>query len=149
MNENIQELMPNIKIFLTYSKLKRFSLIFSLLSGLLLIPVQLTRSEDRSKEIFLKCIGKFEINRGELIKPDWETSYLTINLDGLKSTIVENGTKKQGKTLIRRDYYIITHKDVGNRINNIYTIHKTYGTYKIESPQRNKTLIGICQKGRG
>ena len=145
MNKNIQILIPNFNNFNNSFQPNKFRFILVLLSGLLLLPLQQTRSE----EIFLKCIGKFEINRGELIKPDWETSYLTINLDGLKSTIVENGTKKQGKTLIRRDYYIITHKDVGNRINNIYTIHKTYGTYKIESPQRNKTLIGICQKGRG
>ena len=28
-------------------------------------------------------------------------------------------------------------------------INKKYGTYIIEYPKRNRTLIGTCQKGRG
>ena len=75
---------------------KKFHFNMVLLSGLLLVPLQQTRSE----ELFLKCVGKYEINRGALIKPDWETSYLTINLDGLVSTIVDKGIKKEGRTLI-------------------------------------------------
>tara|TARA_Y100001968_G_scaffold16201_1_gene12905 strand:+ start:2276 stop:2626 length:351 start_codon:yes stop_codon:yes gene_type:complete len=116
-----------------------------LISGLLFLPLQQTRS----KEIFLKCIGKYEINRGPLIKPDWETSYLTINLDGLKSTIDEKGIKKEGRTMIRRNSYTITHRDNRNRVKNIYKINGTHGTYTVESPQRNKILLGTCQKGRG
>tara|TARA_Y100001968_G_scaffold277496_1_gene272370 strand:- start:793 stop:1149 length:357 start_codon:yes stop_codon:yes gene_type:complete len=116
-----------------------------LLSGLLLLPLQQTRSE----EIFLKCIGKFEINRGPLIKPDWETTYLTINLDGLLSKINDKGIKKEGRTLIRRNSYTITHRDNINSLKKIYKINGTYGTYKVETPQRNRTLIGTCQKGRG
>ena len=127
------------------NQLQKFRFILVLLSGVLLLPVQETRSE----EIFLRCIGKFEINRGALIKPDWETSYLTINLDGLKSTIADKGIKRKGRTLIRRNSYTITHRDNRNRIRNIYKINRTYSTYIVESPQRNRTLIGTCQKGRG
>ena len=116
-----------------------------LLSGLLLVPLQQTRSE----ELFLKCVGKYEINRGALIKPDWETSYLTINLDGLISTIVDKGIKKEGRTLIRRNSYTITQRDNRNSVRNIYKINGKYGTYSVESPQRYRTLIGTCQKGRG
>ena len=121
----------------------RFTLIF--LIGAILLPIQLAKSE----EIFLTCIGKFEINRGELIKPDWETSYLTINLDGLKSSIDDKGIKKEGRTLIRRDSYTITHRDNSNKIKTKYQINGIHGTYMVEYPQRNRTLIGTCQKGRG
>ena len=116
-----------------------------LLSGLLLVPLQ----QNRSEELFLKCVGKYEINRGALIKPDWETSYLTINLDGLISTIVDKGIKKEGRTLIRRNSYTITQRDNRNSVRNIYKINGKYGTYSVESPQRYRTLIGTCQKGRG
>ena len=105
--------------------------------------------QTKSEELFLKCIGKYEINRGALIKPDWETSYLTINLDGLISTILDKGIKKEGRTLIRRSLYTITHRDNRNRVKNIYKINGTHGIYTVESPQRNRTLIGTCQKGRG
>tara|TARA_Y100000766_G_C18776458_1_gene541033 strand:- start:528 stop:827 length:300 start_codon:yes stop_codon:yes gene_type:complete len=99
--------------------------------------------------MFLKCIGNYEINRGALIKPDWETSYITINLDGIKSIIDEKGIKKEGRTLIRRNTYTITHRDKRNVVKNIYKINGTYGTYTVESLHRNRTLIGTCQKGRG
>ncbi|WP_413677927.1 hypothetical protein [Prochlorococcus sp. MIT 0916] len=103
----------------------------------------------RSEEIFLKCVGKYEINRGALIKPDWETSYLTINLDGFISTIDDKGIKKEGRTLIRRNSYTITQRDNRNSVEKIYKINGKYGTYSVASPQRNRTLIGTCQKGRG
>tara|TARA_Y100001968_G_C19096128_1_gene590224 strand:+ start:51 stop:407 length:357 start_codon:yes stop_codon:yes gene_type:complete len=115
------------------------------LSGILLLPTQLAKSE----EIFLKCTGKFEIDRGELIKPDWETSYLTINLEGLKSTIYDKGIKKEGRTLIRRDSYTITYRDKNKRTKTIYKVHGTQGTYMVDYPQSKRTLIGTCQKGRG
>ena len=145
MFKDIKILSPNINYLFKSIQSRRFQLNFVLLSGLLLVPLQQTKSE----EIFLKCVGKYEINRGALIKPDWETSYLTINLDGLISTIDDKGIKKEGRTLIRRNSYTITHRDNRNSVNNIYKINAKHGTYTVESPQRNRTLIGICQKGRG
>ena len=145
MNKDIKILIPNINNLFKSRQPKRFQFILVLLSGLLLVPLQQSRSE----ELFLKCVGKYEINRGALIKPDWETSYLTINLDGLISTIDDKGIKKEGRTLIRRNSYTITQRDNRNSVRNIYKINGKYGTYSVESPQRYRTLIGTCQKGRG
>ena len=121
----------------------RFILVF--LSGLLLLPIQQIKSE----EIFLKCTGKYEINRGELIKPDWEISYLTINMDGLNSSIEYKGIKQEGRTLIKRNSYTITYIDSRKIIKTKYKIHRTYGTYIVNYPIKNRTLIGTCQKSRG
>ena len=145
MNKIIQILNPKFINLINSLKPQKFRLILVSLSGVLLIPLQQIRSE----EVFLKCIGKYEINRGALIKPDWETSYLTINLDGLISTIYDKGIKKEGRTLIRRNSYTITHRDNRNSVKNIYKINGIHGTYSVEFPQRNRTLIGTCQKGRG
>ena len=145
MNKDIKILIPNLNYLFKSIQSRRFHFIWVLLSGLLLVPLQQTRSE----EIFLKCVGKYEINRGALIKPDWETSYLTINLDGLISTIEDKGIKKEGRTLIRRNSYTITQRDNRNSVRNIYKINEKYGTYSVESPQSYRTLIGTCQKGRG
>ena len=145
MHKNIQRFLPNINNLTSSIQPQKFRFSLVLLSVVLLIPFP----EARSEEIFLKCIGKFEINRGALIKPDWETSYLTINLDGLISTIVDKGIKKEGRTLIRRNSYTITQRDNRNSVRNIYKINGKYGTYSVESPQRYRTLIGTCQKGRG
>ena len=145
MNTNIKFLIPNFNSLITSIQPTNFRCILVLLSGVLLLPLQQTRSE----EIFLKCIGKYEINRGALIKPDWETTYLTINMDGLISTIDDKGIKKEGRTLIRRNSYTITQRDNRNRVKNIYKINGAHSTYTVESPQRNRTLIGTCQKGRG
>ena len=145
MNTNIKFLITNFNSLINSIQPKNFRCILVLLSGVLLLPLQQTRSE----EIFLKCIGKYEINRGALIKPDWETSYLTINLEGLISSIDDKGIKKKGRTLIRRNSYTITQRDNRKSIQNIYKINGTYGTYTVVSPQRNRTLIGICQKGKG
>ena len=145
MNKNLLILIPNFINLINSFHHKKFRFILVLLSGLILVPLQQTRSD----EIFLKCIGKYEINRGALIKPDWETSYLTINLNGLISTIDEKGIKKEGRTLIRRNSYTITQRDNRNSVRNIYKINGKYGTYSVESPQRYRTLIGTCQKGRG
>ena len=93
-----------------------------------------------TEEIFLKCIGKYEINRGALIKPDWETSYLTINLDGLISTIDDKGIKKEGRTLIRRNSYTITHRDNRNRVKNIYKIAKVGGIFLIDRGDLSKEI---------
>ena len=145
MSKDIKILIPYINTLFKYIHPKKFHFNLVLLSGLLMVPLQKTRSED----LFLKCVGKYEINRGALIKPDWETSYLTINLDGLISTIYDKGIKKEGRTLIRRNSYIITHRDNRNSVKNIYKINGNHGTYSVESPQRNRRLIGTCQKGRG
>ena len=145
MNKLIQILIPNFNYLINSVQPKKFRFFLVLLSGVLLLPLQQIRSD----EIFLKCIGKYEINRGALIKPDWETTYLTINLDGLISTIDDKGIKKEGRTLIRRNSYTITQRDNRNRVKNIYKINGTHSTYTVESPQKHRTLIGTCQKGRG
>ena len=145
MNANMQISITKFSNSKTPFQLNKLSLITVFLSGVILVPIQ----EAKSENLFLKCTGKFEINRGELIKPDWETSYLTINLDGLTSTIYDKGIKKEGRTLIRNSSYTITHRDNRNRIESKYKINGTHGTYIVNYPQRNKTLIGTCQKGRG
>ena len=145
MNTNKQFSSPHINHQSTTSFLNTFRVILIFLTGVSLIPIQTTKSD----ELFLKCTGKFEINRGELIKPDWETSYLTINLHGLKSSIDDNGTKKTGMTMLKRDKYTITHRDNRNRISSKYKIDGIHGTYLVDYPQLNRTLIGTCQKGRG
>ena len=129
----------------TSIQLKKFRLIILFVTGIILLPIQPSKSE----EIFLKCTGKFEINRGKLIKPDWETSYLRINLDGIKSIIDDKGIKKEGRTLIRLNSYTITHRDINNEIEAIYKIKADNGNYLVDYPQRNRTLIGTCHKGRG
>tara|TARA_Y100001968_G_scaffold207038_1_gene190246 strand:+ start:1202 stop:1573 length:372 start_codon:yes stop_codon:yes gene_type:complete len=120
-------------------------LIYPFLSGILLLYGQ----ESKSEGIHLKCTGKFELNRGALIKPDWEISYLTINKNGLRSIVKNGGVKKEGRTLIRPNTYIITHRDNRNKIKSKYIINKIYNTYKVDYPQTNRVLIGTCQKGRG
>ena len=145
MDNNIQILIPNINNLINLINPKKFRFILVLLSAVFLLPLQQIKSE----VIFLKCTGKFEINRGALIEPDWETSYIKVNMDGLISTVLEKGVKKEGRTMIRRNSYTITHRDNRNSIKNIYKINGTHGTYTVESPQSNRTLIGTCQKGRG
>ena len=145
MKKDIQILFPKLNKLTISIQTPNFRFILVLISFLLLAQIQETRSE----EIFLKCTGKFEINRGALIKPDWETSYLAVNLDGLTSTIKNKGISKKGRTLIRRNLYTIIQRDNRSRIKNIYKINGKHGTYIVESPQRNRILIGTCQKGRG
>ena len=145
MNKYIHNFFSNMNNLTNSMRLKKLRFILITLSGVLLLPLQETRSE----EVFLKCIGKFEINRGALIKPDWETIYLSINLNGLKSTIHDKGVKTKGRTLIRRNSYTITHRDNKNNIKNIFKINRTHGNYIVDSPQTNRTLIGTCQKSRG
>ncbi len=132
-------------ISVSYFQIRKIPFIFIFLAGVILLPIQPAKTE----ELFLKCTGKFEINRGALIKPDWETSYITINLDGLISSIEDKGIKNEGRTLIRRNSYTITHRDNTNRIKTKYKIDGTHGNYVVDYPQRNRTLIGTCQKSRG
>ena len=110
-----------------------------------MVPLQ----QNRSEELFLKCVGKYEINRGALIKPDWEIMNLIIKLDGLESTIVDEEIKTEGRTFIRRNKYTIRQRDNRNKVKKIYKINENHGTFKVEYPQVNRTLIGTCEKGRG
>ncbi len=145
MKKGSQILFHNNSNLTKFKQIQTLSAVLLLLSGACL----LTQLKAKSEEIFLKCTGKYEINRGPLIKPDWETSYLKINLNGLISTVDDKGGIKKGRTLIRRNSYIITNRDNRNRIKNIYKINATHGIYTIESPQINRILIGTCQKSRG
>lgn len=103
----------------------------------------------KSEKIYLKCLGKFEIDRGKLIKPDWEITYLRINKNGLMSTIDNGGVRTEGRTSKRGDSYIITHRDKSYRVKAKYIFNEMYGTYSVNYPEKNKILIGTCQKGRG
>ena len=135
----------NIDYLLNHKQLKKFILMLIFHSGILLLPIHQAKSDS----IFLRCTGKYEINRGELIKPDWETSYVTINLDGLISSVYDKGIMKEGRTLIRRNSYNITYRDSRNKIKTIYTVNATNGNYIVYYPQMYRTLIGTCQKGKG
>ena len=145
MNRHNKISINNIPYVSKYLMVNNFRFILIFLSGIIFIPHQLVKSD----EIFLSCTARFEINRGELIKPDWETIYLKINVDELKSYIDDKGIKKEGNTKIRGNTYIITHKNRNNKIESKYKINGTHGNYKVEYPQRNRALIGTCQKGRG
>ncbi len=92
--KNIPILIININNLIHSAQQQKFHFILILLSGVLFLPLQKTKSE----ELFLKCIGKYEVNRGALIKPDWETSYIRINMDILKSFIDEKGIQIEGRT---------------------------------------------------
>jgi len=145
MIEYINFINTNINNLTKSYEFKKNTFILIFLVGALPISSQVTRSE----ELYLKCSSKFEINRGALIKPDWEISNLIINLDGLKSTIVDKEIKTEGRTFIRRNNYTIIQRDNRNKVKKIYNINLTYGTFKVEYPQINRTLIGTCEKGRG
>ena len=145
MKKKIQILFNNLISFPNSNQLHFFRSVFVLLSGLYLLPLQQARSE----EIFLECTGIYEINRGPLIKPDWETSYIRINLNGLMSTVNDQGDIKKGRTSINGKSYRVTLRDNKNKIKNIYKINEKHGTYIFKNPKRNRTLIGTCQKSRG
>ena len=145
MNENKKFSITNFKYSNKSFQLKKFRIIFLFLSGVILFPIQLSKSE----EIFFKCTGKYEINRGELIKPDWEISYLTININGLTSYIDHKGTRTEGSTLIRGDSYIIKHRENKNRLKTKYKIHTINGNYIVDHLELNRRLIGTCEKSRG
>ena len=144
---NTNKLLPknNINNLINHFHLKKFRFILVIHTALFLLPL----SQAKSDEVFLECTAMFEINRGELIKPDWEISYITINQDRLKSIIYDKGIKKEGSTIFRRGSYTIKYRDLSKRIKTKYKIHATHSTYIVKYPQINKTLIGTCQKGRG
>mgnify|MGYP001192646563 CR=1 FL=1 len=145
MNGNKKFSITNFRCSTTSIHLKKFRFILVFLSGIILFPIQLSKSE----EIFLKCTGRYEINRGELIKPDWETSYLTINMDGLTSYIDHKGTRTEGRTLIRRNSYSIKHRNNKNKLISNYKIDAINGNYMVDHIELNRRLIGTCEKGRG
>ena len=145
MKKNIKISSKYLSSFPKSKQFCKFHTVLVLLSGLCILPFQQVKSE----EIFLECIGTYEINRGPLIKPDWEISYLRINLSGLISTVDDKSGKKKGRTSISSKSYRITHRNNKNKIEKIYNINKTYGTYIVEYPKINRTLIGTCQKSRG
>ena len=120
-------------------------LFLTFLTAVIWLPSQTARSG----EIHLICTGKFELNRGRLIKPDWETTYLSINLDGIMSSIDDGFSVKKGRTLNRRGSYYITHRDKNRRVNAKYSVNKKHSNYSVDYPQKNKVLIGTCEKGRG
>ena len=145
MKKNIKFLFQKFTSFPNSNQFNIFRSVFVLFTGIYLLPFQQAKSD----EIFLECIGTYEINRGPLIKPDWETSYLRINLNGLISTVDDQSGIKKGRTSTSGKSYRITHRDSKNNIENIYKINKTYGTYILEYPKKNRKLIGTCQKSRG
>ena len=145
MKKNIKFLFNNITSLPNLDRFSKINTVLVLISGLYLLPIPQAKSE----EIFLECTGTYEINRGPLIKPDWESSYLRINLNGLISTVDDQEGIKKGRTSISGKSYRITHRDNKNNIENIYKVNKNYGTYIVEYPKRNRTLIGTCQKSRG
>tara|TARA_Y100001968_G_C19404596_1_gene742937 strand:+ start:965 stop:1402 length:438 start_codon:yes stop_codon:yes gene_type:complete len=145
MKKNIKISFENCASFLKSNQFHIFRSVLVIFSGIYLLSFQQAKSE----EIFLECTGTYEINRGPLIKPDWETSYLRINLNGLISTVDDQSGIKKGRTSTSGKSYRITHRDSKNNIENIYKINKTYGTYILEYPKKNRKLIGTCQKSRG
>ena len=145
MKENKHYSIANKNYSRRSYRLKNLTFIFLSFAGVFFYPTEIAKSE----ELFLTCTGKFEINRGSLIKPDWEISYITINLKGLNSSIYEKEIKKDASTLIRGDTYTITHRDIRKRITSKYKINVTHGTYIVHYLQRNRTLIGTCEKGKG
>ena len=145
MIEYIKFIKTNINNLTKSFEFKKITFILIFLAGALPISSKVTRSE----ELHLKCSSEFEINRGALIKPDWEISNLIINLDALKSTFIDKEIKTEERTFIRRNNYTIIQRDNRNKVKKIYNINLTYGTFKVEYPQINRTLIGTCEKGRG
>ena len=145
MNKIIKNLSYKFTSFPNSNQFHKFPTLLVLVSGLYLLLFQ----QAKSKEIFLECTGKYEINRGPLIMPDWETSFFRINLKGLISTVVDQGGTKKGRTSISGNSYKITHTDNKKNIENIYKINKTYDTYTVEYTKSNRILIGTCQKSKG
>ena len=73
MNKNKQTSLNINKYSSIYYRYLQYRHLFLFLTVGILIPFQ----EAKTEELHLKCTGNFEINRGELIKPDWELSYIT------------------------------------------------------------------------
>ena len=145
MKKNIETLSNKFNCSPNSKQFNKFRNVLVLLLSLGLVQIQQAKSE----EILLECTGTYEINRGPLIKPDWETSYLRINLKGLISTVDDQGGIKKGTTSISGNSYRVTHRDDNNKIENIYKINKKYATYIVENSKTNRTLIGTCQKSKG
>ena len=117
------------------------------LFGLMVFPaIQNAKSE----EIHLICVGNFEINRGPLIKPDWQTIYLTMNIEGIlrtPSTMVYEGSfPKKGRTIFRNGSYHIAHLGKEEEVLTEYIVNLTNGNYSVNYPKNGRMLIGTCRK---
>ena len=117
------------------------------LFGLMVFPaIQNAKSE----EIHLICVGNFEINRGPLIKPDWQTIYLTMNIEGIlrtPSTMVYEGSfPKKGRTIFRNGSYHIAHLGKEEEVLTEYIINLTHGNFSVRYPKEERVLIGTCRK---
>merc|ERR1712167_401735 len=89
----------------------------------------------KSEEIHLICVGNFEINRGPLIKPDWQRSHLTMNLEGILRTpstlVYEGGFPKKGRTLYINGSYHIAHLGKEEEVLTEYIVNLTNGNYSV------------------
>ena len=104
----------------------------------------------KSEEIHLICVGNFEINRGPLIKPDWQRSYLTMNIEGIlrtPSTMVYEGSfPKKGRTIFINGAYHIAHLGEQEEVLTEYIVNLTNGNYSVNYPKNGRMLIGTCRK---
>ena len=109
-------------------------------------PIQKAKSE----KINLTCVGKFEINRGPLIKPDWEKSYLTMDIDGILRTpstmISEGGFPKKGRTFFMNGAYHISYIGKEQEVLTKYIVNLNNGNYLVSYPKEERVLIGTCRK---
>ena len=117
------------------------------LLGLMILPLM---QNAKSEEIHLICVGNFEINRGPLIKPDWQRSYLTMNLEGIlrtPSTLVYEGSfPKKGRTIYINGSYHIDHLGKEEEVLTEYIVNLTNGNYSVNYPKNGRMLIGTCRK---
>ena len=117
------------------------------LLGLMISPLM---QNAKSEEIHLICVGNFEINRGPLIKPDWQRSHLTMNLEGIlrtPSTLVYEGSfPKEGRTTYINGSYHIAHLGKEEEVLTEYIVNLTNGNYSVNYPKNGRMLIGTCRK---
>ena len=110
------------------------------------LPLQKAKSE----EIHLVCVGNFEIDRGPLIKPDWQISYLTMNIEGIlrtPSTIIsEGGFPKRGRTTFKNGSYHIAYLGKEEEVLIEYIVNLNNGNYSVSFPKKGRVLLGTCKK---
>ena len=106
--------------------------------------------EAKSEQIHLTCVGKFEIDRGPLIKPDWQRSYFTMNIEGIlrtPSTIIsDGGFPKRGRTFLHKGAYHIDHVGQDAEVLTKYIVNLTTGNYLVNYTKEGRVLIGTCRK---
>ena len=110
------------------------------------LPIQKIKAE----EIYLTCIGNFEIDRGPLIKPDWKISYLTMNIEGILRTpttiINEGGFAKRGRTFFSNGSYHIDYLGKEEEVLTKYIVNVDNGNYLVSYPKNGRVLIGTCRE---